>query len=230
MGKEHKITVLNQPLDFSVDEKLNIFEAKITNMELYFTVGTCLPFLGSSFIMPIITDRTSHMKTMFHISGISIWMYWTVNFVWDYLSYIIISTIFCLPMFFMKTVLGFTIVEFCLMLFVVIFFGMYALPLVYCLSIFFENEYVGYFTAATFSVFTGTYSYLMYIGLFKQYKTFAVISHFVPQFSIMQAIRNIHLKGLEYYYCRKESLYLGVVDEKYLCIHSEDICCSKYFF
>lgn len=216
-------------MELGVNEKITQNKANLSNMELYFAIGTCLPFLASSFITFLITDRTSHMKSMQHVAGISIWMYWIVNFVWDYITYCVITTIFSLPIFKLH-VDGFGTKEFFLMYCVILAFGICALPLVYCLSLIFSNETVGYLATVAIFTVTGSFNFLIEMGLFRGggmvYSKMAIM---FPQLCVFRAISNIHFIGLKKLYCLQEAEYLNVSDS-YICyLDTNNECCGRLF-
>lgn len=214
-------------MNLPVNAEMVRHKSNMNSMELHFAIGTCLPFLVSSFITFLITDRTSHMKSMQHMAGISIWMYWIVNFVWDYVTYCVITTIFCLPIA-MLDVNGFGATAFFLTYAMILAFGIYALSFVYCLSLLFSNEALGYIATTAIFIGTGTYSYLVEDGLFRgDGENFSFYSRLLPQLCLLRAVRNIRFVGLEKYYCSKEAEYLDVSDSFICYLDDCNECCGR---
>lgn len=165
---------------------------------------------------------------MQHVAGISIWMYWIVNFVWDFITYCIITSIFCLPLI-MLNIDGLAPSDLFVVYCIMVIFGIFALPFVYCLSLLFSNETVGYLATAAIFVATGTHNYLIKVALFHNSEFCNNIFLMFPQFSVMRAIRNIHFVGLKRDYCQQDADYLQV-KEVYLCdLEAGYECCGELY-
>lgn len=216
-------------MEFTVEEKMELYSFSILNMELYFTIGTCIPFIIGFFTGPLIVDRRSQMKDVHHGSGISVGMYWIVNFCWDYITYCIICTVFFIPLACLKLE-GVLLREFCAMYLIILVFGLYALPFDYCLSLFISDATVGYITSVAFCIATGTYNLLINISLLNRSHHYAHIMMVFAPFSLLRGIRNIHLIGLINGYCKDESEYLNIPNN-IVCnmTDNDDLCCGEYY-
>lgn len=223
-----RISVSSTPCEFNIKEKVEYLQENIIHVELYFAIGTILPFLVSSFISFPITDRVSHMKSMQHMAGVSIWMYWIINFIWDFLNYTVIVTIICLPLPFLY-IEGLNMTEYILVWMTIVVYGLFALPFVYCLSLCFSDAIVGYFATAAIFISTGNYSIIVAISMFKsRYSNFYEYMIHTPQFGLIGTIMHIHNKGLTKEYCDQEVEYLEVTKSFVCDSDTGSACCGKF--
>lgn len=93
-GVEPKITVVNHPMPRSISEVITDFlqnDATSFNVASGLTFG--FSFLIASFAVFIIKEKSTNSRHIQYLSGCHPIVYWTNAFVWDFISFLIPTTV-----------------------------------------------------------------------------------------------------------------------------------------
>ncbi|XP_030852675.1 phospholipid-transporting ATPase ABCA1 [Strongylocentrotus purpuratus] len=86
----HGITVTNHPINFTSSQIDDEIRSKSSvNLAVAMFVMFALAFVPASFVVFLISERTSKAKHLQMVSGINPTVYWISNFCWDMVNYMI---------------------------------------------------------------------------------------------------------------------------------------------
>lgn len=124
--------------------------------QLSFNVGFVMAFVSAFFILFPIKERVCNAKHLQFVSGVDVFIFWGVHYLWDLLSFIVIAlfALFTLMLFQEE---GFkTFSDLGRVFYILLLYGLSVIPLAYLVSYLFSVPTNGYSFMATFNIFTGT--------------------------------------------------------------------------
>lgn len=219
----------NVPLDLSPQNTYEYFDKDSPYTIVFYTFGTSISFTVSLFIMFVISDRESKMKEIQHASGVSIYMYWGVSFVWDYLTYCAYISIYQIPI--LRIAKEVPALEWYAMVSqyaLQMMFGLFSIPFVYLLGYKYTSAINGFLGSSFTNILLGVYCFLLTIGYFEAYKELLskIIIH-MPSTALLQGAVNVGRVIVLNHQCMRaqKSLQLGYT---FMCdIEEYSICCGK---
>ncbi|XP_063062860.1 retinal-specific phospholipid-transporting ATPase ABCA4-like [Engraulis encrasicolus] len=85
---EYGITVVNHPLNLTKDQ---LSEVTVLSTSVDAVVAICvifaMSFVPASFVLYLIQERVTQAKHLQFVSGVSPFIYWVANFLWDMVNY-----------------------------------------------------------------------------------------------------------------------------------------------
>lgn len=100
------MVTVNKPMTVPLATRVNLIEYQVYFLRLPVTIGIIMPFTLSTFVIRRVEERGSHFYTLQKISGMKMYTFWILTFIWDMLTYFVYSLIFLLVMMF-TTIEGF---------------------------------------------------------------------------------------------------------------------------
>ena len=145
-SSEISVSVTNHPLSYS-ESTLNIaaviFGWAITCLML---IPITVPFIGASYVLFPINERTSKAKLLQLMTGLSSILFWTSNFFFDLLNHsLVVLIIYILFAIFDFNQIFFAQSNTAIGLFLMLFlFGFASIPLAYCFSLWLKKPSTGF--------------------------------------------------------------------------------------
>ncbi|XP_071820131.1 ATP-binding cassette sub-family A member 2-like isoform X3 [Apostichopus japonicus] len=150
------MTVINHPMNktgWSLTD--DFIQQESTEVLIAIFIIIAMSFVPASFVIFIVTERSSKAKLVQFLSGVSPLVYWTSNFFWDMMSYLVpavccisILKIFDIPAYASSTNLPAVILLFLL-------YGFSITPMMYPASFFFSVSSSAYVFLIVINLFTG---------------------------------------------------------------------------
>ncbi|XP_034485231.1 ATP-binding cassette sub-family A member 3-like isoform X4 [Drosophila innubila] len=229
VGEDATIEVTNHPYPYSTKTLLSEKNIRLmVGQPLALSLVFCMCFVSSMYVLFLIKERQSRAKLLQFVSGVRVWTFWLVNYIWDFFTFtitfiIIIITIFCFQEEgFMKfDELG----PYFLLLIV---FGFAVLPLTYLLSLLFKDPATGFTRVSILNVFIGvalaTVVIIMLIGqgeVEEIARHLSSIFRIFPHYSLALGLNKAYTFVLTRSTCKK----VGSLSPKPLC-KMEPKCCN----
>lgn len=216
----------NIPLTISAGKKHEFYDENVPNLILIYVIGSSVSLLGSLCITFVISDRESKLKEIQHAAGVSIYMYWGITFIWDFLSYCIYIMVFLIPTFFLHIPGHYNyeiIAEFTLLF----AYGLFLIPFIYLVSLKFSDVYVGYFSCVLLNILLGLYNYVVITGFFSAYKSkLSALDIYIPPISMLLGYSKINRVVKLNQFCKEDQEYLNI-GYNFLCdIEENRVCCG----
>ncbi|KAJ9595472.1 hypothetical protein L9F63_013336, partial [Diploptera punctata] len=190
-GLSNSITIINHPLPKLEEENAEIS----SNLGLSMMWMTLMPMgllsLVGSFIKFPVLERVSNAKQVQLMTGVSAALYWLSCFLYDFLTYVIVSAILVLMVFVSDPIDIFTgSTELGVYFFMLIMYGIAAIPYAYLFSYFKKTNAGSYALFIIFNMLFGMiFSLVVYFMLQSPtYEDIAMglkyVLEFVPHFSV----------------------------------------------
>lgn len=150
------MTVINHPMN-KTGMSLNddFIEQESTEVLIAVFIIIAMSFVPASFVVFIVAERSSKAKLLQFLSGVNPLIYWTSNFFWDMMTYLVpavccvsILKIFDIPAYASSTNLPAVILLFLL-------YGYSITPMMYPASFFFKEPSSAYVFLIVINLFTG---------------------------------------------------------------------------
>ncbi|XP_052843910.1 LOW QUALITY PROTEIN: phospholipid-transporting ATPase ABCA3 [Drosophila gunungcola] len=201
LGKEASTYVSNFPLPYSEDTRtLRLNKGQRLGAEIAINLSLTMAFVTSFFAIPVIKERETRAKLLQFLSGVDVCAYWTSQMVWDYFIFIIsvFSSIFTIAAFQER---GYsTPLELSRFFYLLLIFGLAAIPLSYALSGFFSNAATGFTRISIFNTLAGSGFFMLVVALdFEAFQLQHVASalawyfRLFPHYSLASAAHHIHI-------------------------------------
>lgn len=203
--KEHcpecSISVINEPLPFTFDSRLQMLRAG-NNMgfQLASNVGFSMCFVAAFYIIFYIRERVTKAKLLQFVSGINIWTFWATAFLWDMITFVLtIITVMVTVLVFQEE--GWRTGDDMWRLFVLLFcFAWCVLPFVYLFSMIFDIPSSGFIKTVMVGVFLGIALFYVVFSLespilelehVAEKMTWVFLA--VPHFALTQGLNNLNI-------------------------------------
>ncbi|XP_070070594.1 phospholipid-transporting ATPase ABCA3 isoform X1 [Drosophila takahashii] len=201
LGKDASTYVTNEPLPYSDDTKtLRLNKGQRLGAEISINLSLTMCSVTAFYAIPIIKERETRAKLMQLLIGVDVCAYWLSHLIWDYLIHILssLSAVFTIAAF---QEIGYsTPLELSRYFFLLLIFGLAALPVSYVMAGCFSDPATGYTRIAIFNTLTGTGMFLLVITLnfdaFHMKELADELSWYFrifPHFSLASSTHNIHI-------------------------------------
>lgn len=237
-GSDYTLNVLNHPLPYS-DDMENIANVKISssgiNGGIVFIIGFSMSIVAALFVILYIRERISRAKLLQLISGVDVYIFWLVSYLWDFL---ILLTCFLITIVFYKILnLSWTIANDLPKVFLLSgLFALAVLPLVYIASLFAFGPMSAYTNLSILFFFTGIGLFLP-VSVLRQLpnadnksKRISRFFRWFPHFNLMEAITNIDVMSARKKQCNDLCKLIPSCNQKMLCQFNKDCCCMYSIF
>uniref|UniRef100_A0A182SZB0 ABC-2 type transporter transmembrane domain-containing protein n=1 Tax=Anopheles maculatus TaxID=74869 RepID=A0A182SZB0_9DIPT len=152
-----EITIINKPLPFKAETRFTQLQAgNNLGFQISFNTGFAMSFIAALYIMFYIKERTSRAKLLQFVSGINVFTFWIVSFLWDFFTYIITALIYIATLAAFQEDGWSTFEELGRVFLVLLVFGIAFLPVTYLFSFWFEVPATGFVKMMIVNIFSGT--------------------------------------------------------------------------
>lgn len=132
-----------------------LLQKVLTDLFVAIFVIFALSFIPASFLVFIIEERSTNFKQLQFVSGVKPYIYWTSNFIWDLVNYIV-PIFICLSAFLLFKVETYTTRQnFPCLILLMLLYGWAVIPLMYPLSYLFKTPSTAFVVASSMNVFLG---------------------------------------------------------------------------
>ncbi|XP_023240811.1 ATP-binding cassette sub-family A member 1-like [Centruroides sculpturatus] len=153
------IEIINHPFNFQTDLETyikNDFKSKLSSQ---FLVSLALTFLSSVFVIFPHHERISKSKLLQKICGINGFIYWMMNFVWDFIIVIVSTILLLLPLIIyngLQSTIDVNGEAIGFMLIILLLYGWASIPFSYLISHLSKSVFTSFIISILFNLFTGT--------------------------------------------------------------------------
>uniref|UniRef100_A0A336MK43 CSON001010 protein n=1 Tax=Culicoides sonorensis TaxID=179676 RepID=A0A336MK43_CULSO len=234
-----EIRVTNKPLPVSATSRTQqLNQGNNMGFQLAFNTGFAMAFVSAFYTLFYVKERVTRSKLLQFVSGVNIVTYWTISFIWDYLSFFftVILYIICLVIFQEEGWRTFS--ELSRVTLILVLFIWAVLPLTYVLSFWFTIPSTGFTRMAMLNVLTGvivfTVVFILQSGVFPNTENLGNILNWIflifPHFAMIQAFSNLNIITQTNQICKAQCDALTGCTEQLMC-QFIPFCCNqdKYF-
>nr|XP_036672326.1 retinal-specific phospholipid-transporting ATPase ABCA4 [Drosophila suzukii] len=201
LGKDASTFVTNEPLPYSDDTKtLRLNKGQRLGSEISINLSLTMGFITAFYAIPIIKERETRAKLMQFLIGVDVFAYWASHLIWDYLIFIIsaLSSILTIAAF---QEIGYsTPLELSRYFFLLLIFGLAAIPLSYFMAGCFTDPATGLTRISIVNTLSGCSMFLLVVTLnFDSFQLKDVADQLAwyfrifPHFSLASSTHNIHI-------------------------------------
>ncbi|KAL9704634.1 hypothetical protein quinque_008152 [Culex quinquefasciatus] len=231
------IKIANKPLPFRPETRFSQLQAG-NNMgfQLAFNTGFAMAFVAALYVMFYIKERVTRAKLLQFVSGVNVFAFWAVSFLWDYMTYIV--TI----LFYIATLAAFqedgwsSGEELGRVFLILLVFGFAFLPLTYLLSFRFDVPASGFVKLMLLNIFTGIIFFMaVFLLLFDGFDLQDVGRGLewgfmiFPLFALSHALSNINIASTTLRICDSQCELIPECTEELLCKLFPNCCNVKIF-
>lgn len=192
------ISVTNWPLPYTSVSNVNqLSRGGTVGFHLVSAMGYAITFAAAFYITTCIKERTSRSKLLQLISGVNFWIYWLTSFIWDYMSFFLISSIILFTMA-MYEEHGWTTWDDVFRMTVLFMGFIFALlPWLYITSLVYSTPTAGYIFTFHLGLFFGNALHyvimaLRWMGMPRDANLFTAICIIVPFFAFVNGLNNLN--------------------------------------
>ncbi|XP_065074347.1 phospholipid-transporting ATPase ABCA3-like [Ochlerotatus camptorhynchus] len=231
------IEISNKPLSFRPETRFTQLQAG-NNMgfQLAFNTGFAMAFVAALYVLFYIRERVTRAKLLQFVSGVNVFAFWMVSFLWDYMTYVV--TI----LFYIGTLAAFqedgwsTGEELGRVFLVLMVFGFGFLPLTYLLSFRFDVPAGGFVKLMLLNIFTGIIFFMaVFLMLFDGFDLIDVARGLewgfmiFPLFALSHALSNMNIASTTLRICEAQCSIIPGCTEKIICEQFPNCCGVEIF-
>lgn len=233
-GEEYTLEVVNHPLPYSVDTKFKMLaEGNNSGFQTVMNIGFGMAFVAALFVIFCIKERVCRAKLLQFVSGVQVFIFWGIAYLWDLLILAISVIITIIALAILQIEGWSTASELGKIFILLILFAISIIPLVYIASLCFSVPASGY-TRLTMIFFLSGVGFFLTIFVLGQEElgTKATadkllwIFYFFPHFNLLQGLENFNSISTNSRICNQFCEQLDVCDPDLLC-QLRDQCCRK---
>ncbi|KAH8304374.1 hypothetical protein KR059_007590 [Drosophila kikkawai] len=206
--------VTNDPMPTRLSKKINLLDNKIAHIHAPLAIGCIIPIIVSVFVISIVEEKIQNFRFLEHIAGLGLSAYWGINLFWDWFNFVVYSVIIVLIMAVFR-IGEFGMVDNLVIILLLAFFGMAALPITYLVTMFVNSSIIRAFLVSMILQGTsGLVLYIIYWEVANSNMLFFYSACISPGFSLLDGISNIYTQSAEHRLCRdKCQNYAGCTRE-----------------
>lgn len=232
-----EISVINRPLPVSFETKKQQLSIGASfGVELAFNTGFAYAFVAAFYILFYIKERVTRSKLLQFVSGVNVFTYWIVSFLWDYLSFMVAVLMYLVTLMLLQEDGWTDFGEIIRLLFLMAVFGWVVLPIVYLFSFLFSVPSGGFTRMAMIFVLSGIMFYMLVFilesDLFETTDAASALNrifYIFPHYSLIRIISNINIITQTQEICRATCEEIAGCTEELTCTFVPG-CCGKYVF
>ncbi|XP_062564160.1 phospholipid-transporting ATPase ABCA3-like [Armigeres subalbatus] len=231
------IDISNNPLPFRPETRFTQLQGG-NNMgfQLAFNTGFSMAFVAAMYILFYIRERVSRAKLLQFVSGVNVFAFWMVSFLWDYATYII-TILFYIAILAAFQEDGWSTGEELGRVFLVLFvFGFAFLPFTYLMSFFFDVPASGFVKLMIFNIFTGMIFFMaVFVLLFDGFDLLHVAHGLewgfmiFPLFALSHALSNMNIAAATLQICDTQCAIIPGCNEIVICELFPNCCGINIF-
>lgn len=143
LGTDHSIAVTNAPMTRKFEHKDYDFDKEATVYVILFVLSFTIPFICTFFVMFYIKERISKAKLLQLVSGLNTTTFWLSTFLFDYITYLLITAIPIIIYASCQKDISLTINEVLALTVMLVTFGIAVLPSLFVFSFLFTSPMTG---------------------------------------------------------------------------------------
>ncbi|XP_038108176.1 ATP-binding cassette sub-family A member 3 [Culex quinquefasciatus] len=232
-----RINVINKPIPFRPNTRfIQLQSGNNLGFQLSFNSGFAMSFVAALYIMFYIKERTSRAKLLQFVSGVNVFTFWAVNFVWDYFTYLITALVYLGILSVWQEEGWSTVEELSRVFLILCVFGLSFLPITYIFSFWFDVPSTGFVKMMLINLFSGT---ILFVAVFLlQFEAFNLmdISRILewffmifPLFSFSQSLSNLNVLAATKAVCRTQCEVIPFCTEQFMCSLFPNCCDTQVF-
>ncbi|XP_058116458.1 phospholipid-transporting ATPase ABCA3-like [Anopheles ziemanni] len=235
----YEITIINKPLPFKAETRFTQLEAgNNLGFQISFNTGFAMSFIAALYIMFYIKERTSRAKLLQFVSGINVFTFWIVSFLWDFMTYVITALLYIITLAVFQEEGWATFEELGRVFLVLIVFGIAFLPVTYLFSFWFEVPATGFVKMMIVNIFSGTIFFTaVFLLKFDAFDLSDVANGLewafmiFPLFSLSQSLSNINVLSTTETVCREQCTEdtTALCSAEYICSLLPQCCDTNIF-
>ncbi|XP_055533387.1 phospholipid-transporting ATPase ABCA3-like [Wyeomyia smithii] len=206
------ISVDNRPLPFRPDTRFAQLQiGNSMGFQLAFNTGFAMAFVTALYIMFYIKERVSRAKLLQFVSGVNVLIFWTVSFLWDYMTYIITVLFYIATLAIFQENGWSTFEELGRVFLILMVFGFAFLPLTYLLSLYFDVPAGGFVKVMLLNIFTGIIFFMAVFMLSFDGFDLADVANglewgfmIFPLFALSHALSNMNIASMTEQICNAQ--------------------------
>ncbi|KAH8273383.1 hypothetical protein KR018_002046 [Drosophila ironensis] len=196
--------VQNQPMPTPLSMKINLLDNKIAHIQAPLVIGCILPLTISVFVIPIVEEEMCKMRFLQHMAGLGLKIFWGINLFWDWFTFFVYSIIIVVIMS-LVGIGGFGFYENAILVLLMAFFGLAALPITYLVAMYVNRSTIRAFLVSVLvHLSSGMVLYIVYWDVANSNDIFFYGACLSPGFSLLDGISNIYTQAVEQELCRQK--------------------------
>lgn len=151
------IVLYNHPLPFAQNDLINrLTQSVLIDLFVAICVLFALSLIPASFLVFLVEERQNNSKQLQFVSGVKPYVYWSSNYTWDLINYIV-PCMLCILVFLAFNVQSYICTENlpCLIA-LMLLYGWAVIPLMYPLNYLFKVPSTAFVASSSMNVFVGT--------------------------------------------------------------------------
>ncbi|XP_065074348.1 phospholipid-transporting ATPase ABCA3-like [Ochlerotatus camptorhynchus] len=232
-----QINTVNKPLPYRPNTRFTQLQAgNNLGFQLSFNTGFAMSFIAALYIMFYIKERTSRAKLLQFVSGVNVFTFWSVSFIWDYITFLITALIYLATLTAFQEDGWSTGEELGRVYMILCVFGLAFLPITYLFSFWFEIPSTGFVKMMMINIFTGTIFFTAVFLLKFEVFNLADIARglewffmIFPLFSLSQSLSNINVLSTTRSVCNQQCSVIPFCTEEFMCLQFPDCCDTEIF-
>ncbi|XP_063704504.1 phospholipid-transporting ATPase ABCA3-like [Culicoides brevitarsis] len=230
-----EISVYNKPLPVSAESRTQqLNQGNNMGFQLAFNTGFAMAFTAAFYTLFYIKERTTRSKLLQFVSGVNIFTYWAVSFIWDYLSFLVTILLYLATLVCFQEEGWRTVSELGRVLVILLLFTWAALPMTYLISFWFTIPSTGFTRMSMLNILTGVIAFMivfiMQAGIFPDLKTIGDTLNWIflifPNFAMTQSFSNLNIITQKAQICKAQCEGLTGCTEQLMC-QFIPICCDQ---
>ncbi|XP_053679934.1 phospholipid-transporting ATPase ABCA3-like [Anopheles nili] len=239
INSNFEITIINKPLPFKAETRFTQLQAgNNLGFQISFNTGFAMSFIAALYIMFYIKERTSRAKLLQFVSGINVFTFWVVSFIWDFFTYVITALIYIATLAAFQEEGWSSFEELGRVFLVLIVFGIAFLPISYLFSFWFEVPATGFVKMMILNIFSGTIFFTaVFLLKFDGFDLEDVANGLewafmiFPLFSLSQSLSNINVLSTTESVCNEQCTEetAALCSKEYICSLLPQCCDTNIF-
>lgn len=148
------MTIVNHPINASAEAQTEQYLRSGTDLTVAINTILALSFVPAAFAVFIVYERASKAKHLQMVSGADIFTYWSANFTWDILNYMVPATL-CFIIFLAAGLPAYTGRNAPAVIALLVLYGWGITPIMYCASYLFTTPSTAYVSLICINLFLG---------------------------------------------------------------------------
>ncbi|XP_055599073.1 phospholipid-transporting ATPase ABCA3-like isoform X2 [Uranotaenia lowii] len=232
-----EIVTVNKPLPYRPNTRfIQLQSGNNLGFQLSFNTGFAMSFIVAMYIMFYIKERTSRAKLLQFVSGISVFTFWCVSFIWDYFTFLITALVYLGTLAIYQEEGWATPEDLSRVLSIMVVFGFAFLPLTYLCSFWFDVPSTGFVKMMMINIFSGTICFTaVFLLKFDGFNLKDIanglewVFMIFPIFSLSQTLSNMNVMAATRSVCVHQCESMEFCTEELMCLMFPRCCDTQMF-
>ncbi|XP_053689710.1 phospholipid-transporting ATPase ABCA3-like [Sabethes cyaneus] len=231
------IGVTNNPLPYRLETRFEQLDTGANSgFQLAFNTGFAMAFVAALYIMFYIRERTTRAKLLQFVSGVNVFLFWAVSFVWDYLVFVVVSLFYLAAVAAIQQEGWSTFAQLVKVFLVLLLFGFAVIPTTYLFSYLFDVPATGFVKLMLLNVLTGTVFFTAVtllkfegIDLVDVANTLEWVFMLFPNFVLSHALNSLNRWASTEAFCSRQCESIPLCTEELMCQLVPQCCLEEIF-